>query len=242
MKAKLLLSYDGSRFSGFARQKDTQNIETVTEVFEKCLKKCGIFSKLIGAGRTDAGVHATRQCVSFELPEYWHDAEKLNSILSIKLHQSIKIKRCEIVDDNFNPRFDVKKRAYRYVVCMSEPSPFVSHLQLFSEKLDLVKIQQGIEIINGQHDFSFFKKAGGNDKKTVRTLKAKCYTKGDFVVFLFESDGFLRSQIRLIVNFMLEIGSGRLTISQLSEQLGCIKKHTTKPAPPNGLYLIRVCY
>ncbi len=242
MKAKLVISYDGSSFSGFARQKDNKNIATVTEVFEESLRNSGIFTPLIGAGRTDAGVHATRQCVAFKLPAFWDDSEKLKKELDRKLHPSIKIKSCEIVGDDFHPRFDVKKRAYRYVVSLSMPNPFANRFVMFAKDIDFEQLDLSIAKLNGTHDFSFFKKSGGNDKQTTRELGAKYYTKGDLLVFVFESNGFLRSQIRMLVSFLLEIATGKLSVSQLEEQLGCIRKHSTKIAPPNGLYLTRVVY
>jgi tRNA pseudouridine38-40 synthase len=242
MRAKLVISYDGSKFCGFARQKEQTRLPSVSDTLEAHLASCGIFSKTMGAGRTDAGVHATRQCVAFDLPVFWDDAEKLKFELVRKLPSSIQIRHCEIVTKSFNPRFDAKSRAYRYIISKGMQNPFYANFVHCENDFNLEKIQHAIETLNGTHDFAFFKKTGGSEANTIRALKVKSYKKNGFNIIHFESSSFLRSQIRLIISFLLEIFRGNLTNEQLVEQLSCEKKHISRPANASGLYLVKVSY
>jgi len=242
MRAKLVISYDGSRFNGFARQKNDYLAKTVSNTLDEILHNIGIFSKVVGAGRTDAGVHAIRQCVAFDIPEYWTDEKKLEREISRKLPNSIQIRSCKIVSNDFHPRFGVKKRAYRYLISTGKPNPFDAPYVTFTEVIDFASVQKAVLMLNGEFDFSFFKKTGGNEKTLTRTIRTNCYKKNDLIVFYFESNGFLRSQIRMLMHFILEIANGTLSEVDFIEQLKCEKKHTSKLASPNGLYLVKVAY
>ncbi len=242
MRAKLIISYDGSKFCGFARQNQKTLLPSVTDVLEKRLAKCGIFSKVIGAGRTDAGVHAIRQCIVFELPEFWDSADRLKVELMRKLPSSISIKNCQIVGDDFHPRFGAKRRAYRYVISQETPSPFFADCVTYESGISYEKLSGAVRLVNGTFDFTFFKRSGGSDDICIRDIITKCYRREGLIVLYFESVSFLRSQIRLLAYFLIQIGKGNLSEEQLLEQLRCEQKHTTAPAAPNGLYLVKVSY
>lgn len=241
MRAKLVISYNGARFDGFARQKGGER--TVVGELEEALGGIGVHSNVMGAGRTDAGVHALRQCVAFELPSYVSDPEKFIRDLTRKLPNDIGIRRVDFVGDDFQPRYGVKRRAYRYAVKVGVPNPFESEFVHFVDSIDFERVRLATRLFEGEHDFSFFKKSGGKDKKTVRTLNiARCYRKGDFVFFYFEMQGFLRSQVRIMVAMLLAISSGKLAEEDLLDQLNIRARPLTKPAPANGLYFVKVAY
>jgi len=241
LRAKLTISYNGAKFDGFARQKGGER--TVVGELEKALSGIGVHSGVMGAGRTDAGVHALRQCVAFDLPSYVSDEEKFARDLSRKLPDGIGIRRVEFVSDDFQPRYGVKRRAYRYAVKVGAPNPFESAFVHFVSELDYERVKLAVRLFEGEHDFSYFMKTGGKDKKTVRDMNiAKCYRKGEYIFFYFESKGFLRSQVRLMVGMLLSISEGKLDESDLQDQLNLRARPLTKPAPASGLYFAKVAY
>ncbi len=237
-----ITSYDGSRF--FGSQVQDGGTPTVMGRFEEALKSVGIFCAPLASGRTDSGVHATCQPIAFDVPVYWeNELEKLKEHLNAKLSPYIKIKNISTVDENFHPRFDAKKRVYRYVLKVGESTPFGSDFVTFVPSVYDEAILSCISIFEGEHDFSFFKKTGSDEKSNVRRIyKASFYKHGDLRIFRFEGNAFLRSQIRLMVGALLDVSEGKLTKDELKEQLDGKCRHTFRLAPPNGLYLSKVIY
>lgn len=238
------MSYDGSRFLGLQSQKSSEN--TVIGKFVSALANVGIFSKPIAAGRTDAGVHATCQPIAFDLPPFWVDnlskfgADFLRVRLNASLAPYIYIKKLYGVSDDFHPRFDAVKRAYRYIISTKE-SPFRADYNAYVPSIDISKIKSAIKLFEGEHDFSMFKKTGSETKSNVRQIFSTCaYEKENMFVMKFVANGFLRSQIRMMSSFLLKISGGTLSENELKEQLGCVKKHSSSLAPASGLYLCGV--
>ena len=132
MRVKAILSYDGSFFQGFQKQKRTPN--TITTVLESALRSLNIQGDIIGSGRTDAGVHATGQVIHFDLPDFWTDLSKLRQELNRKL-QHVRIKHITPVDEDFHARFSAKKRLYRYLFKQKE-------LSIFEEKYFIFYLDQ----------------------------------------------------------------------------------------------------
>lgn len=242
MRVLAVTAYDGSRFFGSQIQDDST--PTVMGKFEEVLKSVGIFSSPTASGRTDSGVHALCQPIAFDIPHYWENQlEKLKTHLNAKLHPYIKIKRLFAVADEFHPRFDAKKRVYRYIVKIGEPTPFGSDFVTFVCSLNSLAIHEAMSLFEGEHDFSFFKKTGSDEKSSVRFIyKTLFYEHGDLRVFRFEGNAFLRSQIRLMMGALFDISDGKITTEQLKEQIDGIRRHTIRVAPPNGLYLSQVVY
>ncbi len=216
--------------------------------FAKALSSVGIFAAPIASGRTDTGVHALRQPIAFDLPPFWEEqvgngaSSFLLSHLNRKLSPYIRINKLYKVCDDFNPRFDALRRSYRYIVA-TKPSVFCSDYAAFVPHIDEEAVQEAIGAFEGVHDFRFFKKNGSETENDIREIyKARFYKKNGLYVFNFEANGFLRSQIRLSVGFLLALSEGRHTKEELLEQLDAKKRHFSKPAPPNGLYLSRVAY
>ncbi len=113
----------------------------------------------------------------------------------------------------------------------------------FVKNIDEIAIKNAIKEFEGEHDFSFFKKSKGGEKSSIRKIyRARFYKHKDFYVFTFEANAYLRSQIRMMVYFLLEISSKNLTVFDLKEQLECKKKHSTGLVSPCGLYLSCVKY
>ncbi len=240
MRIKALIAYDGSRFEGFQSQKHTAN--TIMGHLERSLKNLGISSRIVGSGRTDRGVHATAQVIHFDLPSFW-DLQRFANYFQKSLDPFIKVRGLSLAPPRFHARFDAKSRAYRYILSPTPPTPFEAAYLCYEPHLNKELIAQALKLFEGKHDFAHFMKTGSDTKTSVRTIfrTATYEHNGRFVLYI-EGDAFLRAQIRMMVDFLLKIARGELTIHQLQEQLAKKNRYSTTLAPPGGLYLCRVVY
>jgi len=240
MRVKATIEYDGSKFYGFQKQKNTSN--TITQRIEESLKNLNIDSKIRGSGRTDRGVHASNQVIDFEIPPFWKDLKKLQNSLNRGL-KYIRFKNIIEVDESFHSRFSAKRRVYRYIFKTSRVSIFerdyISYYPKFNQEL-LIKALKNFE---GEQNFKYFKKSGTITHTDIRTIyRAKYKNIKNYHIIYFEANGFLRSQVRIMVEFAMSIALEKLTLKQQKEQLNLEKIHSTKLAPASGLYLARVIY
>lgn len=239
------IAYDGGVFSGFARQR-RKDIMSVSERIEIALRSMGIDDEIIASGRTDKGVHSTGQMISFHIDERMQ-ISKIKSLLNEKLYPHIMVKNIFEVDDSFQVRFDAKARGYRYIFCDEYLDPFVSRYISMEKYGQKELIQEALNLFLGRHCFSYFKKKGSDTKTDDREIyKAKIYqhkifSKNCHIIYL-EANGFLRSQVRLIIGGVLAYSRGEVSLDELSLQLRCEKYFYTKPVSANGLYLVRVIY
>ncbi len=241
MRIKLTISYNGNSFMGSQSQKETDN--TVIGTLQAIFKRLGIISPIIASGRTDRGVHASRQVVHCDLPPFWTDLDKLKHTLSYQLPSSIVIRRIEQVSKDFHARYSASKRVYRYILSDRTPNPFMANFVTFVPTLNFEKVAHAITLFEGEHNFEMFKKSGSDVTHYVRHIsKAFAYQHEGYTVLTFEANGYLRSQIRLMVGFLLKISSGALNEAQLLEQLTCQKEYNRHLAPYQGLYLARIIY
>lgn len=241
MRIKITLQYNGTSF--FGSQIQTETPHTVMGTLEHAFRRLGIDTVAVAAGRTDRGVHATGQVVHCDLPDYWHNITKLKVVLNRQLPPTICIRTIRIVANDFHARFHAKRRRYRYILSEREPSPFEWDFVTFSEKLDVAAINRAMKTFVGTHDFTYFKKTGSETSHDRRTIyRAFAYRHRDKTVLVFEGSAFLRSQVRMMVGFLLAINSGKRTVEELERQLACKTVYFDKPAPHNGLYLARISY
>lgn len=240
MNIAIIFSYDGSKFSGSQKQPLKNTVEdTLLEV----LRSIGINSKINLSGRTDKDVHATKQVANMILPHFWEDLDKLKSVLNQKLPLSIRIKSIKEVDKSFHARFSAKKRVYRYILTTNEENPFYSSYITYHSKINEEAIKEAIKLFIGKHDFLYFSKMGSEPKSTIREIfDAKFYKYKDIYVFKFTANSFLRSQIRIMVDFLLKISDRKLTVLDLKKQLETQEQVSKTLAPANGLYLTKVIF
>lgn len=238
---KIVFSYDGSKFNGSQTQPTKDSVQ---DFIESTLNSIGIPSKIILSGRTDKGVHATSQVANFFIPSYWIDLDKLKSHLNFKLKPHINIQSLVCVSDKFHSRFSAKRRLYRYVCSTNPFCVFQSNYVHFIESFNLNIIKKASYELCGTFDFEYFCKSGSEPKSTIRTIHSiKIYSpKKNIFIISIEGNSFLRSQIRMIVDFLLKIGSGKLSIDDLKSQLKKVKIINTKLAPASGLYLAKIFY
>lgn len=246
IKLALVLSYDGSRFLGSQSQPHKRSVE---DELKLALAKIGVFEPVIMSSRTDKGVHSLGQVASVRVNKSWqgrqeHFKKELNRHLSPFVRVG-KIWQCEM---DFHARFSAKARSYRYFISLKPPNAFnaayFSHYPNLGG-LNIKKANALLVLFKGRHDFSSFSKAGGGVKSYVREIyAARCYFWQGCLVINFKANGFLRSQVRLMVAAFLKALSLDENEAQnaIKAQLENKKNLTRLPASPQGLYLVRVHY
>ena len=240
MRVKAVIAYDGSCFKGFQRQ--TRTTQTVTTAIEKALQSLQINSPIVGSGRTDAGVHATGQVIHFDLPYYWHDPVKLCLVLNRRLN-TIQFKHITVVPDDFHARFDAKSRIYRYLFKTKVPSVFERDYISYYHSYDPQILAKALTLFEGEHDFAYFHKTGADPHTTKRHIYQSSHkVYHGYHAIYFKANGFLRSQVRMMVEAAMQCAQEQLTLAQLEEQITLKKRHTSDLASGNGLYLSRVLY
>ncbi len=240
MNAKFTISYDGTCFKGSQRQK---NKETVEDKLIEIFSLLNIQAKITLSGRTDKDVHASGQVFNMVLPSYFKDLVKLKKILNEMLPYSIRVHKIEEVSSSFHARFHAKKRVYRYIISSKEALPFTAKYIHTVKQIDEKLISEAIKVFIGIHDFEFFYKKGSEKENLIREIyDARFYKYKDIYVFTFKANSYLRSQIRLMVGFLLEISSKKLSKDDLKAQLDKKIKVFNKPACAYGLYLSKVLY
>ena len=240
MNVKITVSYDGSLYKGSQKQPEKNSVED--KLLEAFLS-LNIDSKIVFSGRTDKDVHSTGQVFNIQIPNFWNDLKKLKMVLNRFLPISIRIIRIDNAEDAFNARFWAKKRVYRYLVTTKPTTPFNGKYITYIPWLNKDLICEAIKCFEGEHDFEYFHKRG-SDKEFLRKIiyETKFYKYKDIYVFKFTANSYLRSQIRLMVGFLLKISEGKLTIDDLKAQLKKEKHMHKVPAPGTGLYLAKVIY
>ncbi|MDF1884078.1 tRNA pseudouridine(38-40) synthase TruA [Sulfurimonas sp. SAG-AH-194-C21] len=236
MRVKVTLSYNGTHYLGSQIQTETSN--TIMGQMQKVLKQLGIVSKIVASGRTDKSVHALGQVCHFDLPPFWSDTQKLKRVLNDMLPSSIHIKSIVQVSDDFHARYCAKVRSYRYIIKCGESNPFEVDYITFVKDVDMNTIQKNIKLFIGEHDFASFMKTGSDINSSVREVyKAYAYEHKNYIVLNFKANGFLRSQIRLMVGALLTLNA-----DEIEDKLNNKSVKSLKPAPANGLYLNKISY
>lgn len=237
------MSYNGSSFHGFQSQPDGITVQDTVEkaLFE--ITKENI--KITGCGRTDAGVHAKNYHFNFKsnssIPE---DAFPL--ALNTKLPDSISVKSCRVVCEDFHAGFDAIKKTYTYKILNSRiRDPFMSGLSwFFPSPLDISKMREAAKYIEGKHDFKAFMAQGGNVKTTVRTVYSINIEKeNDIISIDVTGNGFLYNMVRIIAGTLVLSGTGRIKPEEIGNIINSKQRENAGPtAPACGLYLSEVFY
>lgn len=240
---KAVVAYDGTDFVGYQSQAEGR---TVQGVVETALNKVNhhIPVRIVAAGRTDSGVHALGQVISFNL--MWkHQISQLKRALNVNLPNDVVVRYLEPCRDDFHPRFDAFSRQYRYVI-LNQPDRdvFATRYSLHvPQPLDLNSMKSASQFLLGEQDFIAFGKPpqGNNSVRTI--LQAEWSTKGAELIFEITADAFLYRMVRNIVGVLLRVGQGKLKPSEVSQIIQSKNRALAGPVVrPNGLTLIRVNY
>lgn len=243
---KLTIAYDGTNYHGFQEQKRT-GLPTIQEELERRLSGlAGRKVQVIGAGRTDAGVHARGQVVNFDARGWNIPTERIPLALNGVLPGDMAVLAAVDVADHFHARFSARAKEYRYSIHNSRiPDPFLKRYSFFFPRpLDLEDIREAAEHLAGRHDFSAFKAEGTPVKCAVRNLyEIKIVRSGDMIYLAFQGEGFLHHMVRIITGTLLEVGLKKLSPGVIPDILASGDRTRAGPtAPPQGLCLMEVFY
>ena len=243
MNIKLTLEYDGTNYHGWQIQPAG---ETIQSVLEKAVATFfGKPIRVIGSGRTDAGVHALGQVANFFCDQP-PDLHRLQRGLNALTPEDITIKHIEFVPDTFDARRDARSRIYEYhILNRPTPSPFLlNRAWHVHDPLEIGPMREAIVCLEGEHDFSSFQAAGCDAMNPIRKLyRVSLDREGDLLVFTIEATAFLRHMVRNIVGTLIEVGRKQRKPESLAELLKLRDRTKAGPtAPAHGLFLIAVNY
>ncbi len=244
----LKIEYKGTPFAGWQRQKDQPSVQQAIE--EALAKMDGEAPLIQGAGRTDAGVHATGQVAHFDLSKDW-DAYRLSEGLNFHLRPApVAIVAAAKVDDDFHARFSAEKRRYLFRL-VSRRAPMVLESDLVwhvRHTLDADAMRAGAAHLLGNHDFTTFRSTICQARSPVKTLdrldiEAVALEHGTEFRFHVEARSFLHNQVRSFVGTLERVGAGSWRPDDVRQVLEARDRAACGPVcPPQGLYLADVTY
>jgi len=239
---RLEVSYDGTGFHGFARQPQVRTVQGEIEAALNRVLKLSV--ETTGAGRTDTGVHAVGQVVSFVAIEEL-DLVRLQRSLNGILHPEVVVTRLATEAPGFDARFSAAWREYRYQILNgSVPDPlrrtFTWHV---SDSLDLDAMNAAAEQLIGERDFASFCRAAAGSGSVRRVLEARWTADLPLVVLRIRANAFCHQMVRSMVGFMVEVGRGRRRADETAAVIAAADRSAAGPmAPPQGLILWGVGY
>jgi len=244
MRFKLTLEYDGGPFSGWQRLANGPSVQAALE--DALEKLTGQRHDVIGAGRTDSGVHATGQVAHVDIDkpfEAWKLMDALNALLR---PHPISVLNVEEASDDFHARFSATGRAYVYEI-INRRAPLAldaGRAWRVPRSLDVALMDEAAQTLRGQHDFTTFRDSHCQAKSPVKTLDL-AQVEGDEsrVTCYFEARSFLHRQVRSMVGTLVEVGLGKMSVAEFKAALDAADRSQCGPvAPADGLYLVRVDY
>lgn len=241
---KLTVAYDGTNYNGFQRQKNALGIQQVLET--GLTKIMGEDIWLVASGRTDTGVHAHGQVVSFTTASKV-PAERIPIALKKQLPGDIVVTKAEEAPAFFHARYQAREKTYKYRIIVNTVSdPFIrNYAWEIKTPLNVEAMQQAADYLLGEHDFSAFRNAGSAPVSPVRRMRvAKWSSKSNKeYIFTIIGDGFLYHMVRNIVGTLVKVGQGRLEPQDFERILLSRQRSLAgMAAPPQGLYLEKVKY
>ena len=242
-RVKLTIAYDGTNYCGWQIQ---PNGITVEEVVNKALQKLtGEEIQVIGASRTDSGVHALGNVAVFDT-ETTIPPERISYALNQRLPDDIVIVKSEEVASDFHPRYCDCSKTYEYHILNTRiPIPTKRLTNYFvSYELDIDKMRQAASYLVGEHDFVSFCNVRTDVEDTVRTItELEILKNGEEIMIRISGNGFLYNMVRIIVGTLIRVGRGFYEPEKVKEILAAKdRKAAGVTAPPHGLMLVEIRY
>ncbi len=243
-KIKLLLEYEGTRYSGWQFQPNQVSIQGVLESkLHKITKKR---TRVIGSGRTDSGVHAEGQVAHFQTTSTMKLQEFLKALNSL-LPADIVVKKVEEAKPDFHAQISATRKTYRYTILNRDyPSALQGRMAYYiaTPTLDVTAMRKAARCLVGSHDFKSFQGSGCTAKTTMREIyRLSVVKKDDFLRITVDGSGFLKYMVRNIVGTLIEIGWGNWPPEQMKAILKSKNRRLAGPtAPSRGLCLVKVVY
>jgi tRNA pseudouridine38-40 synthase len=240
---KVTLEYDGTAYAGWQRQPDQPTIQAqVEEAIEQVLH---VRVPVIGAGRTDAGVHARGQVASFRCEAALTASDWLRALNAI-LAKDISALAVEAVADDFHARYSAKSKLYQYRILNRLERSALEHGRAWHIRrpLDVAAMQEAASHLVGRHDFSSFQGSLTDNENPICNLeRLTIMTERPMLRIEAAADRFLKHMVRAIVGTLVEVGQGRRTVDSTREILAAKDRRMAgHTAPPYGLYLAGVRY
>ena len=244
---KLVVEYDGSQYAGWQRQVGQMSVQQRLE--EAVLLVTGNTVPVIGASRTDAGVHAAGQTANVRLVTRI-PAERFAYALNNRLPPDIRVKSSQAVPLDFHAQYNARRKQYTYQVYQHPQGSalLLNRCWMVRETLDVQAMQQCATLFIGAHDFSAFRAAGGQAKTTRRELyrsqwEAHPQGEGLLLTYTVEGNGFLYNMVRIMVGTMVAVGRGKMNAADIDALMAAKdRRRMGQTAPPQGLCLQRIWY
>ncbi len=243
MRIKAVIAYDGTDYHGFQRQSPDRE-PSIQGTLESALSKIGQAGVVLGAGRTDAGVHASGQVIAFDV-NWRHELDDLQRALNAVLPDSIAVIELEQAAETFHPRYDAVSRAYRYSLYTARVrNPLVMRYALYvPQTLDEDAMRRALASTIGEHDFAAFGQPTVGESTTRTMYRAEVIADGPQIAIEVEANGFLYRMVRRIVGTLIPIGRGERSAEEFAAIVQAADPDRAGPAvPPNGLCLTNVNY
>lgn len=243
MTFKATVEYDGTDFAGFQWQHETRTVQGALEA--ALAQRTGQAVRLAGAGRTDAGVHALGQIISFQA-ETRIPVERMALALNSALPPDVSVRKVEAVTDTFHARFSASSRLYAYLILNRQtPSALLRRYSAFCPfLLDAEAMQAGAGALLGEQDFAAFANELEPGQPTFREVtRCQVGRYRNLVIVRIEANAFLRGMVRAIVGTLMEVGTGKRDPASIAAILNSRDRKQAGPsAPPQGLCLLKVRY
>lgn len=241
---RLTVEYDGSGYNGFQVQAGQPTVQGALEAAIKAFSGQSI--RLAAAGRTDTGVHATGQVVSFDLEKDWPEHTVMNAMNAHLITERVSVLDCAAVDDEWHARFSATGRKYLYRILNRPGRPALDLGRVWHVKkpLDADAMHTAAQALVGLHDFTTFRDVNCQSKSPEKSLDIARVTRvGDEVHLVFEARSFLHRQVRSMTGTLAEVGLGRWAVGDVAKALEARDRSACGPvAPSDGLYLTGVTY
>ena len=240
---KITLMYNGARYGGWQVQKNAVTIqEELEKAFSTILRQD---VSIIGASRTDAGVHARAMVANCYL-ETEMQPEEIRDYMNRYLPDDICVDEVKFAADRFHARYRAVGKLYTYTCYVGDTKPVFNrkYVTTLDYVPDVAAMQRAAEVLTGEHDFKSFCSNPQMKKSTVRIVDSiEIVRKKDYIYFNFHGTGFLQNMVRILVGTLLEVGQGKRTVESVQETLDARDRQTAGyTAPPQGLSLMRVDY
>lgn len=240
---KMIIEYDGTRYCGWQRQPGQATIQGKLESVLSLM--CGRDVEVIGAGRTDGGVHAKGMAANAVL-ETDRDCREIRDYLNRYLPDDIAVLEVREASPRFHARYNALGKTYCYTCYDGQVKPVFDrkYYTRLEETPDLERMAQAAELLKGEHDFRNFCVNPRMKKSTVRRVdRIDIRRDGGYLQFIFHGTGFLQNMVRILVGTLLEVGCGRMSMEEVAECLKSPERRKAGPTmPPQGLCLLSVDY
>lgn len=244
MRALLTISYDGTNYCGWQRQ---QNGITIQEILERAISRLyGCEITILGASRTDSGVHAIGQRATFTPPDERIAIDRLPMAINSQLPHDIRVIHSQSVPDEFHVINDTVRKTYRYQIDNSPiHNPLLNrYSQHVKTSLDYEKMKQAAKFFEGTHDFAAFCAANSSAATTTRTIYSLEFSKeGHIITFDICGNGFLYNMIRIIAGSLIDVGIGKTEPAGIALIIASGQRERAgKTADAKGLTLLSIEY